>query len=60
MEKISFDLPKINYTQLSWKEEDNVSSNGRSAEFEKQNAVYRKIGFTKYNTTYFRCFEASR
>jgi len=50
-------LPNFNYKDLNWIVEDNVSSYGRSREFEKQNEMYRKVGFTHHNTKYERAFE---
>ena len=55
MVKIS--LPQLNYKKLSWISEDNVSSQGRSKEFEEQNEIYRRIGYNKDNCRYLRAFE---
>lgn len=57
MGKVSLTLPNFNYKDYNWLKEDNVSSYGRSKEFEEQNELYRRIGFTRDNTTYYRAFE---
>lgn len=57
MDQVKLKLPNFNYKNLSWQEEDNVSCQGRAVEFEEQNELYRRAGFTKYNTTYYRAFE---
>lgn len=53
---VKITLPEFNYKQLPWQKEDNVSSHGRAKEFEEQNALYRRVGYTSENTTYFRAF----
>ena len=50
-------LPNFEFKELTWIQQDNVSSQGRSIEYEKQNEYYKRIGFTVDNTTYYQCFE---
>lgn len=53
-------LPNFEYKELTWIQQDNVSSQGRSAEYEKQNEYYKSIGFTVDNTTYYQCFDVGK
>jgi hypothetical protein len=56
MGKINLELPNFNYKNYHWEKEDNVTSYGRAKEFEEQNEKYRKVGYTQYNTMYYRAF----
>lgn len=56
MGKINLELPNLNYKNYVWEQEDNVSAQGRSQEFEEQNEKYRRVGYTEHNTMYYRVF----
>ena len=56
MDKVILTLPDFNYKSHSWIVHDNVSTQGRAAEFEEQNIRYFKAGYTVHNTKYNQCF----
>ena len=50
-------MPKFDFTNLEWIAHDNVTVQGRSAEFEEQNRFYREAGFTENNSFYYQAFD---
>jgi len=57
---IHIDLPHFDFVSLDWVEHDNVTSQGRAAEFEEQNQMYRAAGYTEYNSFYYQAFDTSQ
>lgn len=60
MEKIKIKLPNLNYKNLDWIKQDNVSSKGRDSKFEDQNTFYRNAGYNEHNTVYYQCFDVDK
>lgn len=56
MDKIKLSLPLIEYKNLPWTEQHNVGFENRSTQYELQNQLYRKAGYTEYNSCYKQTF----
>lgn len=56
MGKINLNLPNFDYKNCRWQKEDNVTLQGHAREFEEQNERYRNVGYTQYNSMYYRAF----
>jgi len=57
---IHIDLPHFDFVSLDWIEHDNVTSQGRAIEFEEQNQMYRRAGYTEFNSFYYQAFDMSQ
>jgi quercetin dioxygenase-like cupin family protein len=57
MEQLKFKLPNLKYKSLLFNESHNVGFEGRADEYEKQNKLYKKVGYTEHNSRYRQTFE---
>lgn len=57
MEKISLDLPNFEYKTLPYTNMHNVGYESRSVKYEKQNELYRRVGYNSKNSAYKQTFE---
>lgn len=46
----------VDYINLSYQKNNNVVQKNRSDEYENQNILFSKIGYTEYNTEYYQAF----
>ena len=60
MEKISLDLPNFEYKTLRYTNMHNVGYESRSKKYEKQNELYRRVGYNSKNSAYKQTFEVSQ
>ena len=57
MDKIKLKLPTLRYKNLPFVKTNNITIEGRAAEFEDQNSQYIKWGFLPENTSYSQTFD---